>query len=238
MVNKITAKKTKTFKPEVMSCPFCGRKLSYRHTVSNKVIQFSTGLYIRIKNLGYGCDSCDHKSEIYFSQTASKMCVKGYTYSSKVIAMIAYYKLKATHNSRDAICDILWAKGINISDRNIDLIFNKYRKSMALNYKANIESNYKEMIDKYHQIRLSIDLLTVDDMRFVSVRNFFTAEQIGLHVFTEGLNDPKLKATIAEYLRKDLPITYVVTVNKDSLFRKILVEYAPESTIFIAYNNY
>ena len=76
---------TKVYKPEVSRCPLCGSKLKYRYTVSNKVIQFYNGHYTRVKNLGYSCTNelCKDNSVIYTSQTASKLCIKGYTYSSR-----------------------------------------------------------------------------------------------------------------------------------------------------------
>ncbi|MDE7213209.1 MAG: hypothetical protein K2N42_01355, partial [Anaeroplasmataceae bacterium] len=89
------------YKPEVLVCPKCGNKLVYRHAVSNKLIYFSSGKQIHIHNLGYSCKECKD-NQIYFSQTANKLALKGYTYSTKIICIIAMLKEKQL--SREEIC--------------------------------------------------------------------------------------------------------------------------------------
>lgn len=235
MAGKITPGKTKTYKPEIMTCPFCGHKLAYKYTVSNKVIQFTSGHYIRVKNLGYACPSCEHSDKVYFSQTANKFCVKGYTYSAKIIAMIYYYK--EANYSRDQICDLLWGIGIEISDRNVDMIYQKYKLNFDIDYEANIISHYEAMMKEYKEVRLSIDHISVEDTMFLSVKDFFTGEQIGLHQF-KGLNDPVFLSLVEKYLDHKYPITYIVTVRPIFEFYTILQKYAKKDTKFIAYYKY
>ena len=113
---KLETKVVKIYKPEILLCPKCKEKLKYTYTVSNKVVQFTSGKAVRIKNMGYLCKNCND-GNVYFSQTATKLCFKGYTYSAKTVCMIDYYKNQGL--SRDAICDILTQKGFYISDRNV-----------------------------------------------------------------------------------------------------------------------
>ncbi len=214
--------RTKIYKPEFALCPLCGSKLKYRYTVSNKVIQFSTGAYVRVKNLGYSCknDECIDNSVIYTSQTASKLCVKGYTYSAKVLALI--YILKMEHKSRDEICDYLAYFGIEISDRNIDIIHDKYQLMLNMDYKKNIELEYSYMMRHYGQIRLSIDSITVEEYQVVSIRDSFNSHQIGLHIFKIGDEEP-LKKVLEEYVSNP-NIKSIVTVRSFTNFFKILKE--------------
>lgn len=235
LVNKIEAKKTYTFKPEIMECPFCGGHLSYRYTLSNKVIQFSDGSYIRVKNLGYGCNHCSHDSIVYSSATASKMCIKGYTYSRRVIDMIYYYKEK--HYSRDAICDVLWGQGLEISDRNVDAIYNKYYKVFDVDYDSILEMNYEQMMKEFQEIRISIDFIRVEDTRFIHIRNYFTNEQIGNFVVGE-ITDPKIYTILSKYLDNKYLITYVITIRPMFDFYKIIKNIAPETTNIISYYKY
>ena len=68
----------KVYKPEILSCPKCKSKLAYCYTVSNKLVYFTSGKRIRIKNLGYKCPACEDDA-VYVSQTANKLCFKGYS---------------------------------------------------------------------------------------------------------------------------------------------------------------
>ena len=106
---KDNVKAVKVYKPEIMVCPKCKSPIKYVYTVSNKKVQFSSGKIFRIKNMGYKCPKCN--DDVYFSLTATKLALKGHTYSAKVACMIEYYK--SLGYSRDKICDILLNKFIN-----------------------------------------------------------------------------------------------------------------------------
>ena len=130
-MSKVEPKSVKVYKPEIMNCPKCGTKLVYVYTVSNKVIQFSSGRIMKIKNMGYKCPSCNDDL-VYMSATAHKMSFKGCTYSAKVVCMID--ELKSKHKSRDEICDILISKGLEISDRNVDILYKKLNDYINQDY--------------------------------------------------------------------------------------------------------
>ncbi len=237
MDNRIK-EKTKIYKPEITHCPLCGTKLMYRYTVSNKVIQFYDGGSSRVKNLGYSCSNpdCTHPEIIYTSQTASKLCIKGYTYSAKVLATISYYKQK--HMSRDEICDKLVEQGIEISDRNIDIIYEKYKEKLEMDYKKNIDVEYNYMMREYGQIMISIDAISIDDgkAKLVSVRNFFTSNQIGLHLFEE--KSPNDYDFLDEYLDKKWNITVIATVRRITGFFPEVEKRAKADVKYIHYLKY
>lgn len=204
---------TKVYKPEIEVCPLCKSKLKYRYTVSNKLIHFTNGKVYRIKNLGYSCTNveCTHPNLIYTSQTAAKLCVKGYTYSAKVLSLIYYYK--SIHKTREEICDILAMDGIEMSDRNIDIIYDKMKIKFAEDYKKNIEIDYEYMLKEYGQIMLSIDSISLpDEHRIIAVRNFFTSAIIGQHFFKEDENNTGFKV-LDDYLKKELNISLIFTVR-------------------------
>ena len=69
----------KVYKPEILACPICKSKLAYCYTISNKLVYFTSGKRMRIKNLGYKCPNCEDDT-VYVSQTANKLCFKGYSY--------------------------------------------------------------------------------------------------------------------------------------------------------------
>ncbi len=236
MGKKIEEIASKIYKPEILICPVCGGTLKYRYTVSNKVVQFTSGKYFRIKNLGYGCPNCND-SNIYFSQTANKLCFKGYTYSAKIVCMIAYYKSK--HLGREGICDILASKGIEISDRNIDILYKKYNEIVNQDYDKTIFESYRHMMEKYNEIRLSIDLITVNEKYFVIMYDYFTSEKLALWEF-QGLSDSSFESTLSKYLNKDLKITVIASIRntKEGKFLPVLKKLVPNDTKFIAYTKF
>ena len=213
---------TKTYKPEISTCPLCGSQLKYRYTVSNKVIQFSNGNFVRVKNLGYSCKNpdCIDDTVIYCSQTASKLCIKGYTYSAKVLADIVVLKRK--HKSREEICDYLAMQGIEMSDRNVDIINEKYEQMLKVNYLDNIKLEYDYMKKHYGQIRISIDSIRVEDARVLSVRDSFNNHQIGLHIL-EATQVDELKEILHHYV-DDNALKAITTVRSFTDFFKILSE--------------
>ena len=198
---------TKIYKPEILICPKCNSNLKYVYAISNKVVNFSSGKQIRIKNLGYKCPNCN--DIVYFSQTANKLAFKGYKYSAKVICNIDYLKNK--HKSREVICDILNSKGIDISDRNIDILYNKFKEYLHIPHEKIFEA-YDNMLKTYNEIRLSIDLITINEIIYILFYDFFTGDILSIFKFN-GMNDPTLKDTLSRYLNKELKITVIFSVR-------------------------
>jgi len=227
---------TRPYKPEITKCPVCGARLMYRYTVSNKVIQFSNGSKIRVKNLGYSCSNQDCKANdvIYTSQTASKFCLKGYTYSAKIIAYITILKMKGI--SREKICAKLSLMGIDISDRNVDKIAEKELENLKIDYKKNIEVEYLYMISHYNQVRISIDSIVVEGIRIISVRDSFHNHQIGFHLV--DLEDKETqKAILHEYV--DNPkLTCITTVRRCTDFFRMLNSVVNRDMEYISFIKY
>lgn len=209
MESKIKALSSKIYKPEILICPKCKANLKYRYTVSNKIVQFTSGKYFRIKNLGYSCPICNDNN-VYISQTANKLSFKGYTYSAKIICMIDYYKKR--HLGREGICDILASKGIEISDRNIDILHKKFKKLYNIDYDFNIKSAYNSMLDEFNEIRVSIDYITINEFNYVIFYNFFSGEILGLWRF-QGIQDPLMKEVLSKYINTSYNITMIASVR-------------------------
>lgn len=200
---------TKIYKPEILTCPICNSPLKYCYTISNKVVQFSSGKTIRIKNLGYKCPSCN--DIVFFSQTANKLAFKGYTYSAKTVCIIDYEKT-VNHKGREAICDFLANKNIEISDRNIDIIHKKFNEIYNQDYDRRIKEAYANMMNKFNEIRISVDLITVNEICYIILYDFFTGDIIGLWKFN-GMDDPSLKEILSRYINENYNITTIFTVR-------------------------
>jgi hypothetical protein len=200
---------TKIYKPEILVCPICNKPLKYCYTISNKVVQFSSGKTIRIKNLGYKCPSCN--DTVFFSQTANKLAFKGYTYSAKTVCIIDYEKT-VNHKGREAICDFLANKNIEISDRNIDIIHKKFNEIYNQDYDRAIKEAYANMMNKFNEIRISVDLITVNEICYILLYDFFTGDIIGLWKFN-GMDDPSLKEILSRYINENYNITTIFSVR-------------------------
>lgn len=222
----------KNYKPEIAFCPKCNRKLVYRYPISDKVVQFSNGKKIRIKNLAYGCPSCRW---VFVSQTANKLSLKGYTYSTKIACMVDDYKKK--HWSRETICDFFAGKNIEISDRNIDMLYHKMQKLLALDGAVTIPSAYQKMIDRFSTIRLAVDLISLEERRYVLVYDFFTADLLAIRCFWT-LDDPDLKVFLERFLKKDLPISMIVSIRKDAQLVPLMRQLCPPTTKFLSFNKF
>jgi len=206
---KDTIHATKIYKPEILTCPICGSNLKYCYTISNKVVQFSSGKSIRIKNLGYKCPSCN--DTVFFSQTANKLAFKGYTYSAKAVCMIDYEKT-VNKKGREAICDYLSNKNIEISDRNIDIIHKKFNEIYNHNNDEVIINAYNEMLEKFKEIRISIDLITVNEIAYVILYDYFKGDILAIWKFN-GVEDSKLEKTLAKYINDNYNITTIFSVR-------------------------
>lgn len=230
-MSKIEPLASKIYKPEVLSCAKCKGSLKYCYTVSNKVVQFTSGKIFRIKNLGYYCPNCND-GNVYFSQTATKLCFKGYTYSAKIICMIDYYK--NYHLGREEICDILASKGIEISDRNIDILYKKFKSIYEMDYENNIFEAYDRMLKEFNTIRLSIDCITINEKNYIIFYDYFTGSILALWKFN-GLNDPSLVETLTKYINPDFNISLIVSVRGISKFLPILKSITSSKTKYMAF---
>ena len=233
-MSKLKENLCKSYKPEVNLCPICKSKLVYKHAVSNKVIQFSNARFIRIKNLGYACPNCEQK-HIYFSQTANKLAFKGSTYSAKVACMIDYYK--KNNYGREEICDILTSKGIIISNRNVDIIYKKLELIFSQDHDAFIKAAYQRMLDEFKEIRISIDLITINEKYYVILYDYFTSEKLALWCF-DSLDDPMLEKCLELYVNSKLGITMVVTIRNVSRFYSMVKKNLSTSTKVISFEKF
>ncbi len=233
-MSKLKERSCKSYKPEIMNCPFCKTKFIYKHAISNKVIQFSSGRFIRIKNLGYSCPKCND-SIIYFSQTANKLAFKGSTYSAKTCCLIDYYKRK--NYGREEICDILSSKGLIISNRNIDIIHKKFLDIYNHDYDLIIKNAYQNMLEKFKEVRISIDLITINELYYVILYDYFTSEKLAIWIFS-NLEDEKIESILNEYLNAKYNITNVVTIRNVSGFYSIVKKHLPANTKICSFEKF
>ena len=230
---KINAKTVKIYKPEILICPKCKSNLKYVYTISNRIVQFSSGKAFRIKNMGYKCPNCN--DNVFFSLTALKLAFKGYTYSAKLSCMIEYYK--SLGYTRDKICDILAEKDIEISDRNIDIIYKKVRSYIEMDYDKAITDEYKSMMDEFKEIRICLDLVTVEKRIYIIMYSYFSGEIVALWTF-DSVDDENVKLLIQKYVNKSYNVTTIVTVRPQFKFYSIIKENVPRNVKMMSYSKF
>ena len=230
-MSKLEPKSVKVYKPEIMNCPKCGTKLIYTYTVSNKVVQFSSGRIMKIKNMGYKCPKC-LDGLVYMSATAHKMSFKGYTYSAKVVCMID--ELKSKHKSRDEICDLLISSGLEISDRNVDILHKKIKEFMNQDYDTKIKDSYKRQMELFNEIRICVDLITINSTYYIILYDYFNGDILALFKSDE-LNQEVVNSLLGDYINDKYNITYIVTVRPFVNFYQMLKSIAPSKCRMISF---
>lgn len=233
-IMKINAIHTKIYKPEILTCPKCRKNLKYAYTVSFKTIQFTSGKKIKIKNMGYLCPYCNDKF-IYPSLTASKLAYKGLTYSCKTICFIDYYKRKGF--SREKILDEFEKLGVIITSRNIDFLYNKFLSYYDNDLESSFNKAFKEMLKNYNEIRLSIDLITIEKDYYILFYNGFNGDIINKYV-TNSFEDKGLLSLLNKLLNNE-KLKYVISVRGNvSPFISIMKSISKSNVKYISYTKF
>lgn len=230
---KVAPKAVKIYKPEIMTCPKCGSAIKYVYTISNRAVQFSSGKVFRIKNMGCKCPKCN--DEVYFSLTALKLAFKGYTYSAKVACMIDYYK--DIGYTRDKICDLLAEKDIEISDRNIDNISKKVKEYLELDYDKTILESYKDMMERFNEIRVCLDMITIEKTIYIAFYSYFSGDIIALWKF-DSVDSPSLRDLIRKYINENYNVTVVLTVRPQFKFYSIIKDNIPSNIKMLSFSKF
>ena len=68
------------------------------------------------------------------------------------------------------------------------------------------------MISKYYDIRISLDLITINKLSYIILYDFFTGDILAIWRFN-GLEDPKCLETLSKYINESFNITTIFTVR-------------------------
>lgn len=154
---EINSDETLTYKPEIEGCPGCGEPLEYHHSISKKIVYTLTGTY-KIINLGYSCanESCVAYNTIITSEEAAHMSLWYSRYGMDVFAFVGEQRFK-NHKTRLEIANDLHEFKIEISDCEVEKLYEKYEHLLQMDSHSKREQTYQSCKEKFGGIVLSMD---------------------------------------------------------------------------------
>lgn len=115
------------YRPELSSCPWCGARLVYSHSVWAKWVQ-SLDRIEHVTNLGYRCPvpECPGQRVVFRSARAEARQVKGSTYGLDVIAHIGALRFGQHHTRSEIWHHLETETTVEISDRHVQNLLDTY----------------------------------------------------------------------------------------------------------------
>ena len=115
-----------------------------------------------------------------------------------------------------------------------------YKKVLAffdINPDVSIFKAYDDMLADFNEIRLSIDVITIENSVFILIYNFFSSELLCIKEFS-SIKDPLIKEFFSKYINENLKLSVVISIRKDMFFIPMLKSICPANTKFIAYQKF
>ncbi len=155
--NRIVPEKTVYFRPEIKSCPHCHSSLRFCHTVWKKNISTLQGV-IRVWSIGYRCSNteCTYGTTVYRSAEAEMLSMKHTSYGFDVLAYVGELRYKH-HKTRQEIADELNERGVKTSDRNVQLLYERYLTLLRASATERVREVLQQVVDEHGGIILSMD---------------------------------------------------------------------------------
>ena len=216
------------YKPEPMECGECGTTLELqRHYQWRKTVQHLSGA-VYVASQGGKCSNpeCSRKDEIVTSEEAQRLTLPECTYGLDVIAQIGWWRDKE-HMDRAPIHSRLTDMGVQLSERQVDYLYNRYQILLAC--VGNQErSRLQEIIDKRGGLQVSLDGLAPEGAseQLWVVRE--VESQITLVVaWLDKVDSETLQTLLKPVEELDMPILATLS-DKQPCVKKALEELWPD----------
>lgn len=145
------------YKPEKMECSECGGTLELqRHYQWRKTVQHLSGA-VYVASQGGKCTNseCSRKDEIVTSQEAQRLTLPECTYGVDVIAQIGWWRDKE-HMDRAPIHHRLLGMGVQLSERQVDYLYNRYQILLACVGNQD-RSRLQAVVERRGGLKVSLD---------------------------------------------------------------------------------
>lgn len=150
-------KERKIYKPESRECSECGTRLELqRHYQWRKSVQHLSGA-VYVASQGGICSNpeCRRKDEIVTANQAQRLTLPECTYGLDVIAQIGWWRDRE-HMDRATIHSRLTGVGVQLSERQVDYLYNRYQILLACVGNQD-QTRLQEIVDKRGGLKVSLD---------------------------------------------------------------------------------
>lgn len=145
------------YKPESMECSECGGGLELQPYYQwRKTVQHMTGA-VYVASWGGICinPECSRHEELVTSLVGQSVTVPGCTYGLDVIAQIGWWRDR-DHLDRAEIHSRLVSHGVQLSERQVDYLYNQYQILLACVGNQD-RSRLQEVVDKHGGLKVALD---------------------------------------------------------------------------------
>lgn len=216
------------YKPDNERCVECEERLKLqRYYQWDKVVQQMTGVF-HVASRGGVCENaeCSQKNRLVKSTVAEIVSLPECTYGLDVIAQIGWWRDRE-HQDRKEIHSRLVSRGVQLSERQVDYLYNRYQILLAC--VSNQDRDRLEVIVEEHGgLKVCLDGLSPEG---ASEQMWVVREvesQITLVVaWLDKVNHETLQTLLAPVVALEMPILATVS-DKQPCLQKALEQLWPE----------
>ena len=218
----------KIYKPEPMECGECGTPLALqRHYQWRKRVQHLSGA-VYVASQGGICSNpeCSRKDEIVTSQEAQRLTLPECTYGLDVIAQIGWWRDRE-HMDRATIHSRLSGMGVQLSERQVDYLYNRYQILLACVGNQD-RTRLQEVVERRGGLKVSLDGLAPEGAseQLWVVRE--VESEITLVVaWLDKVDNETLQTLLQPVAELDMPILATLS-DKQPCVKKALEELWPD----------
>jgi len=146
------------YRPEQTLCPFCRQTLERRYAVGRKYVVSLTGRFLVI-TLGYHCPDphCAGHDQIYTSEAARRLTLRGSSYALEVIVQIGYWRFWKRWTVTQIHEVLTQEHHLPISEREVLYLIGIFLVLLRCTYHFRLEEHAAYF--RRHGLFLSIDAL-------------------------------------------------------------------------------
>ena len=145
------------YKPESEHCSECGEQIKLRNYYQwRKTIQHLSGA-VYVASRGGVCmnPECSRENHLMTSFMAQSISLPGCTYGLDVIAQIGWWRDRE-HQDRAEIHSRLVVRGVQLSERQVDYLYNQYQILLACVGNQD-KSRLQAVVKEYGGLKISLD---------------------------------------------------------------------------------
>jgi len=216
--NRIVPDKTIYFRPEITNCPHCEAKLIRAHAAWKKKISTLQGV-IFAWSFSYRCSNpnCSHPRALYRSAEAEKLCMKFTTYGFDVLCLVGELRFKH-HMTRQEIADELNERGVKTTDRNAQMLYERYLTLLGASVDEHIRSVLGEISEQNGGLMLSMDGVQPEkgNETLYVIREVFSGTVLAAKNMKSGAAE-ELRSLIRPVIELGYPIVGIVSDGQQSI---------------------